>query len=121
MERGTNNRSRLSFQWNLHKPTAMERSPKTTSPRASSAGSSDGPAAMATTSIGHALLAAQPAVDDLPPVASAGPEIQQWRASVLKLAVEFQTIPGRRLRWDDRLGLQPSVPFLKKAGFSFVL
>src|SRR3984885_13389396 len=73
-------------------------------------------------SIGHASRMMQPGVNDLPLVTPAWAEVQKRGASVLKLAEELQAIAGgRRCRVVDRLGLEPTIPFLKHLGLPLIL
>src|ERR1700726_845321 len=72
--------------------------------------------------IGHAPRMVQPGVDDLPLVAPSRAKIQEWGASVLKFAEEFQAIAGGwRLCRFDRLRLDPTVPLHQHLGFPLIL
>jgi hypothetical protein len=67
------------------------------------------------------LLSQQPAIDDVPFVASPGLEIQERRFVVLKLKIKFQRLPAGGGVGFDGLGLQPLLPFPGDQDFRFFL
>jgi hypothetical protein len=67
------------------------------------------------------LLAQQPAIDDVPFVASSGLEIQKVRFPVLKFKIEFKRIPAGGVVGIDRLRLQPAFPFPDDQDLRFFL
>jgi len=67
------------------------------------------------------LLAQEPAIDDVPFVASPGLEIQQLGTLVLKLEIELQGVPTGRVAGIDGMRLQPSLPFLREQYLRFFL
>jgi len=67
------------------------------------------------------LLPQEPAVDDVPLVASPGLKIQERRSAVLKFKIKFQRVPSGRVRRVDGLRLQPPLPLPGDQDFRFFL
>jgi len=67
------------------------------------------------------LLPQEPAVDDVPLVASPGLKIQERRSAVLKFKIKFQRVPSGRVRRVDGLRLQPPLPLPGDQNFRFFL
>jgi hypothetical protein len=72
-------------------------------------------------SIGDAILAEQPAVDNMPFVPPPRREFQQPGACILQLEKELERLPASRLVALDRVPFDPDIPFLNQQVLGFFL